>query len=644
MRMFKNDDTTLKPKGLVFILGLAGVIDTQARALAAELDKGGHIYSAYSALDSLSSSYSMFKYFFDVYFAGTTDEMHELMLSPAGIVGITLESLFLVGFSYYASKFDKVKEDNYKKWIADAWPFFRDVLKALKNAYKGWRSAVVALGLLGILDIKNLILPVGLVLGVVGAANRYLIRHFRESRKTMMGQNAKILAALARYTFLTEEGLDNFYKKHGTIQSQSDAARYLGFFSAAIGGLIDGLYLYVGVLTLTAFAPQLLAVMAALCVFYTLACIVTRVFEEYEFQQKLIITQTKCLLSIDTKLIQTAYAQLLVLEAKKNKTPEDLLLIAHYKENYCRLMTRFDERRQLLKQQSSTSVLSSILIGLKYGLYAYGALSSILFLTSAILTIAGVGFPPAVVAAVVFSGLAMILGFVGYTLWEHFKHTKKQNAVDERAYQRVLATKERLEQGAADALVSFAKLNEALKVGLSVAVAPVYFFQEWFEIIRSLFSGISKGQKFVDFAGNPLQEVGEDGHYHDTPVMYVLGGLSAFLFGMVLALRALARGLGRNSLDSNNEFTAVAAAPVNENDLVEVQARYEAAARSGAKKTKESGESSPPSKRTDSPRGTEPGSNFFSFFGSKDKSLRRSQSAKELPNPELEPNIALGLN
>ncbi|RUR13523.1 hypothetical protein [Legionella sp. km772] len=640
----KNDDNALNPKDLVFILALAGRIDAQSRILAEELDKGRHVYYAYSVLDSLSSSYSMFKYFFDVYFAGTTDEMHELMLSPAGIAGITLESLFLVSFSFLACHFDKEKEDNYKKWIADAWPYFRDVLKGLKNAYKGWRSTVAAMNLLGITDASMLVLPVGLALGVVGAANRYLIRHLREARKDMMVNNRKLFLALAKLPSLTKEGLDNFYQEHGAIQYQTDTERYLGFVSAAMGGVIDGLYLYVGVLTLSVFAPQLLIAMASLCVFYTLACIVTRVYEEYEFQQKLMITQTKCLLAIDTKQIQTLYAQLLLLEAKTNKTAEDLLKIAGLKTDLAKLIDHFETQRQLLRLQSSTGLLSSMLTGLKHGLYAYGALSSVLFLTSAILTMIGIAFPPAVVVATVFIGLALIAGFIGHALWVNAQHTKKQNASDDSSYQMLLAMKGQLGLSSTESrLLTVEQLNASLKNGLSVESAPVHFFQEWFEVFRSFFSGLSKGQKFVDFAGNPLQEMGEDGHYHDTPVMYVLGALSALLFGFILALRALARGFGRAALDSNKDLVSAAEVPVRTNDLIEEQTD-KTVIHSGPSKTKGEGESIHVVTRNDSPKNSGRLLPLFGFFGSKDKALSRAQSVNELNAlATSESNTILGL-
>jgi hypothetical protein len=188
----KSDDNqaAIKPIDLVFILAIAGRIDAQSRLLAQQLDNSGLVYYGYAALDSLSSSYSMFKYFFDLCISSNDpDLMHEVMMTPSGIIAMVVESLFLVAFSVLAVKFDSEKEDSYKKCIASAWPYFRDVMKGLKNAYKGWRSAVVAINLIGGVDIKSLIAPVGLLLGICAAANRFWLRGMVEDRKVMMTSN-----------------------------------------------------------------------------------------------------------------------------------------------------------------------------------------------------------------------------------------------------------------------------------------------------------------------------------------------------------------------------------------------------------------------------------------------------------------------
>lgn len=58
-----DENQASKPTDLVFILAIAGRIDAQSRILAQKLDKSRSIYYAYAVMDSLSSSYSMFKYF-----------------------------------------------------------------------------------------------------------------------------------------------------------------------------------------------------------------------------------------------------------------------------------------------------------------------------------------------------------------------------------------------------------------------------------------------------------------------------------------------------------------------------------------------------------------------------------------------------
>jgi hypothetical protein len=131
-------------------LNLAGYISEKSRLLAQKLDKDLSIYYCYAILDSLSSSYSMFKYFFDVFISSNDpNAMHDLMMTPYGLIAIVAESLFLVVFSFLAAKFDKEKEGTLKKYIAVAWPYFRDVMKALKNAYKGWLSAVFVISFIG---------------------------------------------------------------------------------------------------------------------------------------------------------------------------------------------------------------------------------------------------------------------------------------------------------------------------------------------------------------------------------------------------------------------------------------------------------------------------------------------------------------
>lgn len=547
MPLQNDENQALKPKDLLFVLAIAGRIDAQSRLLAQDFETGRHVYYGYAVLDSLSSSYSMFKYFFDVFVSNNDpDLMHEMMMTPGGIIAIVAESLFLVAFSLFACRYENADSESIEKFISSAWPYLRGVMKGLKNAYKGWRSAVQAISVIGGVDLKYAIIPVGLTLGIFAAANRFWSLREVENRKLMMKQNAALLLEIMKGESLTNEQLQ---KKLSEIAYQSDESRHRLFFSVAAGGLIDGLYLYVGVLSLSVVTPPVFIAMAIMCSIYTLACVVTRLYEEYDYQLRLLITQTNCKLALITNELETRYMRLLVLNNKPNQTQIELDEIKSLKNSVADLIGRFDEMRCLLRAQTSRSYLSASLLGIKNGLFAYSALASILFLIAAILILTSTAFPPALLVFSVSLGMVFMLGFLAHSLVINYFHLNNNPGADERPYDQLIQMRIRLQDEPDNAFLL--KANEfrcTLKDGLTLDPSPQFFFPEWFEVIRSFFSGVSKGQKFVDFAGNPLQEADAQGHYHDTPVMYILAVFSSILFAVILAFRALARGLGRAPL------------------------------------------------------------------------------------------------
>lgn len=535
---------------------------TQLITLAEQIHKDGQAYALYSVLDSLSSSYSMFKYFFDVTINSTQDDMHHAMLTPEGIAVISAEVLFLVGFSFLAYCFDREGKGTFKKQLSNAWPYFRDAMKALKNAYKGFRSVIMAMHLLGVSGAHLLMLPVGLALGILAVGNRFLIRRITEARKSMMDANAALLQILISTVFLSQSAVCSGL---GKIQMQTPFEQKIGYVYSALGGVIDGLYLYAGALTLSILAPYLLIPMVALSAFYTLSCVITRLYEEYDFQLRLEVTQTQCRLAIYTKRIQSIFSQL----SYPNASDTSCLNIPLLKSELAIAIAQLITDRDLLKKQTASSYFVAVLLGIKNGLYAYGALSSVVFLAATILALSGLAFPPLLIVIFISTGAVFMLGFLIHALSVHHQHRQKNDSTDDApAFQPLIDMKlemapnseERLNEQTskqsnltAGGLGFFspkiktqAELDQSLHAALSVTPCPSYKFQEWFEVIRSLFSGMSKGQKFIDFSCNPLQEVGPASHYQDTPVMFVLGSLSALLFGINFACRALARGFGRS--------------------------------------------------------------------------------------------------
>ncbi|WP_058476368.1 hypothetical protein [Legionella steigerwaltii] len=540
-----EEGSSLNSKDLIFLLAIAGRIDAQSRLLAQKLDKDRYIYHAYAVLDSLSSSYSMFKYFLEVFLAKTdADSIRKILTSPEGIAAVSAEAIFLVSFSFLASVFDGEENNSVKKFIAAAWPYFRDVMKGLKNAYKGWRSTVQVLGILSGMDLKYMVVPVGLVLGIFAAANRFWVRSMLERRKTQMNENKQLLMEIQLLTSLTATEREIYLSR---IEYQSTDDRVYAYLAVGAGGLLDGLYLYIGVVSLSVLSPPLFLAMSVLSAFYALACVVSRIYEEYDFQLRLEVTQTRCKLALTTKELELTYAKLLELQGEGNKKPGASLEIHQLKQRVCELIKEFEEERQLLQDQTTHSYFTAGLLGMKYGLYAYGVLTSILFTVASVCLVTSSAFPPVLLAAFIVSGLMLMIGMTAYMLSAHYQHMQQQKAENEKehSYDQIKEMKKNIEAQNNAEILGAESFKTSLKDGLNLNSSPQYFFQEWFEVFRSLASGVSKGNNFSNFAMTSCQEEDPDGHYHDTPVMGVLAIANAVLFSLVLGLRALARGLGR---------------------------------------------------------------------------------------------------
>lgn len=548
--------------------------DAQSKDVAKYLHKTRDIYLAFAFFDSLSSSYSMFKYFFNICASkANSNAMHDFMLTPEGITAIVIETLFLVSFScfaaYYEKKVDRVKEarreaekarfndqevkpetlkdmePRSEHYIVAAWPFFRDIMKGLKNAYVGLRSTILFINLLGV-NLNFLVLPLGIILGVLAAANRYRLRGIVESRKDMMDYNEALLKEIQERSLVFEEDRKLLLKR---IQFQQKSDCDKAYVGAALGGFIDGLYIYVGILGLAVFAPQALIAMGALCAVYTIACIITRMYEEHEYQLKLEVSQTKCKLELIAKRMETVHARLTELRelGQEDATNNDTNKINPLERVLDKLCIEFDEMRAVLKNQNTRSYKSAILLGVKNGLYAYSALSSLIFVVGAILLLSSIPCPPLLLLILIPLGVAFIGGFVGHSVTSNYYFLKEQEQkeCDSGSMRLRNIIRQECDVEKNKKLSTDKEFKEALKEGTNVTPSPVYFFQEWFEVIRSFCSGLTKGQRFIEFATNPLKEQDNQGQYRDSLVMLVLVGISASVFSVVLALRALAKGFGR---------------------------------------------------------------------------------------------------
>ncbi|MDP1603461.1 MAG: hypothetical protein Q8M03_09380 [Legionella sp.] len=535
-------------------------LDAKSRLYAKKLHAAGIIYALYGALDGLSLSYSTIKYCFDVFLTNTdssssSDVMHDWLLTPAGIAIAATESITIIAFSLMANHFTDENKNQFKRFIAVLWPYARDVLKGLKNGYKGVRSAVQVTNMLGGVNLNFLMLPVGLLLSGLAVLNRLWYRHMKSLRKDMMTANAAILADINSEKQLTPEELAK-YRAVAKQNSQSKMLRTKGLLSAAYSGVVDSLYLYVGVLGLCSLAWPALIAMTVFCVIYSISCILTRIYEEYDFQRKLVILNAKIDLALYTRenstSMQAAFDRLNAISlaiANGNKSKalaseQDSLAVDMHEK-----IKILIEKRTYLQSVMTLSNTSAFLAGVKNGLAAYSALTSIMFALSTIFLLTSTAFPPALLIACVSAGFVLLMAFGMHSLIKHYRHRVTQEVANQ-PYDRLIDMLKVLKD-------SFIKEKEklgdevkkAVDDGLEIQSAPSFSFQEWFEVIRSFFSGLGKGSKSVDYAFNPLQEAGSDGHYHDTPVLIILSILSSMVYAVGMALQALARGFGRPPID-----------------------------------------------------------------------------------------------
>lgn len=522
-------------------------------SFAKELEKTKIVYALYGALDGLSISYSMVKYVFDILCTNnqqsSSDAMHEWMVSPSGALIAASEAVVLIGFSLLGNVLkpdDGVqnKFNTFKRYIAVLWPYCRDSLKGLKNAYKGVRSAFqVANAFVG-QDLNFLILPTGLLLGGISVLNRIWYRSVRNERKGINKAYKKILEQIQ-----DAESLDKLDKKiydkllelQGKIQQQKNNLP-MAVLSQFYSGFIDSLYLYMGVVGAASMAPPVFITLSVCCVIITIACIASRVYEEFEAQRELKVNKIKTELVLCSKELKERLAELQVSsEQPVSKAPKT------NRKPLKDILNKFIEKRNELEHELNLSYKSAALSGLRDGLAAYSVITSMMFAAATIYAMSFAAFPAFFVIATVALGMACLVGFMAYALIKNYFHLnhkphKEKFGETEKQIKDYIARANELEISG-----SYKAIDESLVLDAS----PQFFFQEWFEVARSFFSGVGKGQKSVDYTFNSWQERDEDGHYHDTPVMFGLACLSSTVFAVALALRAYVRGFCDKSETGN---------------------------------------------------------------------------------------------
>ena len=290
--------------------------------------------------------------------------------------------------------------------------------------------------------------------------------------------------------------------------------------------------------------------MTVFCLIHALSCIATRIYEENEYQRKLIISQVKIELCSYGKEIEFLFKELKGLSL--NPMNEELLVDQQLLlANFEAAVERFKNKRMELRSFSTTPYTLAFFAGLRDGLAAYGALASIMFAVGTILILTSTPFPPALLITCITIGIACLFVFILNSLIHTYRHHVKQQQELDLPHEELTKIGQLFKQAKQEVEnLQTEQIKLTLIEGMEIDSSPQFFFQEWFEVIRSFFSGMGKGSKAVDYTMNPLQEADDEGHYHDTPVMLVVTALSSIVYALALALRAYSRSFGRLPLDA----------------------------------------------------------------------------------------------
>ena len=239
----------------------------------------------------------------------------------------------------------------------------------------------------------------------------------------------------------SQKRLDGFRKN---IQTQTKRQQAYGYVASGVAGFIDGMYLYMGLYALTVLVPPAFIVISVFSSLCLLTSILTRIYEEHEYQVRLdlsvvTVEQVTCkkqreAASKAIMLYCMSLEDVIPNPAEPSSKDNDLVQkvwqkVALYQKSQKEYEKAILEEKRLQRLHT----VSAILFGLKNGITVYGVLAAGLFAIGAIFTLASIAFPPVLVLVGVALGLVCLVSFTAYAVYEN---KKKQAAIDKRHQQQ----------------------------------------------------------------------------------------------------------------------------------------------------------------------------------------------------------------
>lgn len=370
-------------------------------------------------------------------------------------------------------------------------------------------------------------------------------------KKPSILQWDRLLPGIAKEYFLAfhQDMTERAFKN---TQAKTEAHKC--YASATYAGFIDGLYMFMGLITLCPMSPAVLGIVSCVSILFSAACILTRRHEESEYQKNLRITEEKAALALSAKALEIKLAELIRLHEKLIESAKELSTPSVWNIDQFNLRKTYDEankimasahadflhKREKLYQSHIISTYDALLIGMRHALAAYTALVCGVFAAALVSWVLfSAAFPQVIALLTVATGMLLLVSSTIYA----FNKAQRYNAEQAIHYENTGRSIEAFIMHEKDKPLS--KLykhlksddNSLLKLGLNISL-PVYAMFCWTDFARAGFSGILKAIKFIFLS---LTLAGVEGYEHNQLIMSLLVIPTATCFALVWAGRALAK-------------------------------------------------------------------------------------------------------
>lgn len=283
---------------------------------------------------------------------------------------------------------------------------------------------------------------------------------------------------------------------------QSKALQVMSYCSSAYGGLIDGLYMFMGLVSIAALPMPILMTVAAISFIFSITSILTRLHEEHLYQKTLRITQIKAEVALHEKDVEAKLAALVALDHE----PTSLSKKHALKEQVLIALDAFDTAQETLYQTNQLSIIDAIFIGLRQALAAHTAIVCSVFAVALISTVFFSTPLPAIVALLTAAiGVSLAIGLTIRSVYTTNIHTAEQN---QKHTKKKTTTVEFIEKIKSKPIKDLFKdypdidteneTQNLRQLAFDVAL-PAYTFFSWTDIYRAFFSGVMKGIKLAFF-------------------------------------------------------------------------------------------------------------------------------------------------